>query len=144
MWFARRSARALSFTSVLAIAMLAACQSTAPAGATPTPAHSRTTILAAEWQNMPVTNLYEVVEHLHPEWLAQRNSMTAGRARGLTDENSSEVSVYVDNERAGNTGVLKSLQLGSASAMHYFSAAESQARFGTSNLNGVIQVVTMR
>lgn len=144
MWLAPRTVRQLWLSGLLATAALCACQSSGSGGAATAPAHSRTTITAAEWQDMPVTNLYEVVEHLHPEWLAQRYGMTTGRAQGLTQETSTEVSVYLDNERAGNSGVLKGMVLGSASAMRYFTAAESQSRFGTSNLNGVIQVVTMR
>jgi hypothetical protein len=92
-------------------------------------------------QGLTTVNLFEVVQRLHPEWLAQRNSSTSGKAKGLSDTDT-DVSVYIGEQRVGNSQFLRSMTMGSATALKYYSASESQVRFGTGNLNGVIQVLT--
>jgi hypothetical protein len=61
---------------------------------------------------------------------------------GKTSSTDTDVQIYLDNQRGGNTDLLKSLAITGASSLHYFSASEAQARFGNGNLNGVIQIIS--
>jgi outer membrane receptor for ferrienterochelin and colicin len=94
------------------------------------------TITAEDIRKLDVSNLYDVVQRLHPEWLTARNA--GASARGSS---ANEVQVYIDNQRAGATDVLRQLTANSAVSLHHFSPSEAQGRFGNGNLNGVIQVV---
>lgn len=143
----RQSSRALVVAMSVATALLSACASSGGsssegtlAGTHSTPTHDRNLITANEMQGLNTVNLFEVVQRLHPEWLAQRNSTTPGKTKGLTQSTDTDVSVYIGDQRAGNSQFLRSMNMGSARSMRYFSASDSQVRFGTGNLNGVIQV----
>ena len=106
------------------------------------PSRDHNSISAAEMQGLNTVNLLEVVQRLHPEWLAQRNSSTSGKSKGLSMSSDTDVSVYIGDQRAGNSQFLRSLTMGSASMLRYYNASEAQVRFGTGNFNGVIQVIT--
>jgi hypothetical protein len=117
-------------------------QGGAGSGGRSAPAHDHNMISAGEMQGLNTTNLFEVVQRLHPEWLVQRNSTTPGKTKGLSMSTDNDISVYVGDQRVGNSQFLRSMTMGSASTLRYFSATDAQVRFGTGNLNGVIQVVT--
>ena len=131
-------------TTVLSVATAAslgcgASQGAATEGST-TPAAGRrdaSTITAEDIRKLDVSNLYDVVQRLHPEWLTGHN------AGGTSSRSSSanEVQVFIDSQRAGATDILRQLTANSAISLHHFSPSEAQARFGNGNLNGVIQVV---
>ena len=91
-------------------------------------------------REIPASNLYEVVQRLHPDWLVQRNSTTAGTAIGRTTTTDSDIQVFIGSQHAGNTDILKQLAINGIESLKYFSASEAQGRFGSGNLNGVIQV----
>jgi hypothetical protein len=116
----------------------------ASASVAASPRHDRSVITADDMKDLQVSNLFEVVERLHPEWLVQRNTAGMGRASGRSSStNDTDVQVYFDMQRAGSTDMLKQLPVTSASSLRYYTASEAQARFGNGNLNGVIQVVTI-
>jgi hypothetical protein len=95
-------------------------------------------------KDLQVSNLYDAVQRLHPEWLVQRNAASMGRASGRSSgTNDTDVQVYFDMQRAGNTDMLKQLPVSSVASLKYYTASEAQARFGNGNLNGVIQVITV-
>jgi hypothetical protein len=106
--------------------------------------HDRTQISAAEMQGIAANNLYEVVQRLHPEWLVKRAAPTTGRQKGLSQSTDSDITVYVGEQRAGNTEFLKTMVVGAASTLKFYSSGDAQAKFGTGNLNGVIQVLNTR
>jgi hypothetical protein len=131
------------FARVLAAASLAAGFSgCASAGTHATSTRrDRSVITAADMRELQLSNLYEVVQRLHPEWLTERNASTLGGASGKnTDE--MLVQVYLDTQHAGSIEVLKQIPTTGASSIHHYSASEAEARFGSGNLNGVIQIVT--
>ncbi|HXT14594.1 MAG TPA: hypothetical protein VN706_03140 [Gemmatimonadaceae bacterium] len=136
-------AAATVFTTACASGSAGAASESASAvnPAADVPHRDRNTILAEDMHDLTVTNLYDAVQRLHPEWLNPRNSSSIGRRSGLTNEASNDIQVYIDTQRAGNTDMLKSMALSTAVALKFYSASEAQARFGTGNLNGVIQVV---
>ena len=108
------------------------------------PRRDRSVITAEDMKDLQVSNLFEVVQRLHPEWLVQRNSAGMGRASGRSSNtNDTDVQVYFDMQRAGGVDMLKQLPVNGASSLKYYTASEAQARFGNGNLNGVIQVVTI-
>jgi hypothetical protein len=117
-------------------------QASTGAAAHPAAARDHSLITAGEMQGLNTVNLFEVVQRLHPEWLVQRNSSTPGKSKGLTMSTDNDVSVYIGDQRVGNSQFLRSMTMGSASSLKYFNSSESQVRFGTNNLNGVIQVIT--
>jgi hypothetical protein len=135
-----RSLRAM-LTLVVAGGVFACSSSTAggtgSANGSPAPAarRDRTTITSQELTQTQASNLYEVVQRLHPEWLTPRNGATISGA-------SNDVQVYLNSQRAGGSDYLKQMSLNSATTLRFFTASEAQSRFGNGNVNGVIQVVT--
>lgn len=139
----RRLSRAV--TSAALAACLAACASSGGSAATTTgarPHRNNSVITSEDMSDLHLTNLYEVVERLHPEWLAHHNAATlttppGGNASGMT-----QVQIYLDNQRAGNPDVLKQIPISGARSVRYFDASEAEVRFGNGNLYGAIQVIT--
>jgi hypothetical protein len=146
---ARRLSRALGFVACAACAAVsfAGCASSGAsssgAGSNGARPHRNNSVItAADMSQLHLTNLYEVVQRLHPEWLAHHNAATlttppSGEASGLT-----QVQVYLDNQRAGNSDVLQQIPISGAVSLRYFDAAQADVRFGNGNLYGVIQVIT--
>jgi hypothetical protein len=110
------------------------------AASAPQPRHDRSTISAEELKDSQASNLFDVVQRLHPEWLTGRNgTMVSGKNSALANS----VQVYIDTQRNGTTDVLRQISLSAASSIRYYTATEAQARFGNGNLNCAIQVVTV-
>jgi hypothetical protein len=138
--------RALGYA--VALACISGCASSgASSGATGSsaarPHRNNAVITSEDMSELHLTNLYEVVQRLHPEWLAPRNAATlttptTGNASGMT-----QVQVYLDSQRAGSPDVLRQIPISGAASVHYFDAPEAEIRFGNGNLYGVIQVVTI-
>ena len=139
----------VSYAALAAVASLAvgACASgggnsgVAEAGA---PRRDRSVITYDDMKDLQLSNMYDVVQRLHPEWLIQRNAAGMGqRSSRSSGGNDTDVAVYFDMQRAGTTEMLKQMPITPANYLKYYSASEAQARFGNGNLNGVIQVVTV-
>jgi hypothetical protein len=127
----------------------AACAgSAAPASASdtnPSPSatsarRDRTVITAADIREVTASNLYEVVQRIHPEWLVRRGASTLSAITGRAASTETDVQVYIGTQRTGNTEILKQLATSGIESIKYYSASEAQSRFGNGNLNGVIQV----
>lgn len=136
------------FSRALGSAALAACLAgCASGGSSATAAGARphrdnSVITSEEMSELHLTNLYEVVQRLHPEWLSHHNAATlttppGGNASGMT-----QVQIYLDNQRAGNPDVLKQIPISGALSVRYLDAAQAEVRFGNGNLYGAIQVIT--
>lgn len=110
------------------------------------PHRDRSVITYDDMKDLQLSNLFDVVQRLHPEWLLVRNTGGIGqgskstRSSGTSDN---DVAVYLDMQRAGGTEMLKQMPITPANSLKYYSASEAQARFGNGNLNGVIQIVTV-
>src|SRR5437868_1384182 len=57
--------------------------------------HDRTLIMADEMTNTAASNLFEVVQRLHPEWLVLRNQASAS-ASSRASAGGAGVQVYLD------------------------------------------------
>ena len=130
--------RAAFIVAAVAAAACSSSGSTAAANgstaAAPAQRHDRSIITSQELAESQANNLYDVVQRLHPEWLRGRNAASISGAGAV------DVQIYYDTQRAGGTEVLRQMAPNSVVSMHYYSASESQARFGNGNLNGVIQL----
>lgn len=108
------------------------------------------------------TNAHEVVEQLHSNWLVARMPApgnranvkvdTSGRAQYTTDvqpsgrSNPGEnggIQVYVDGNRVGGVGELKSLTPRDIYSIRRISGVDAQARFGIGHGAGVLYVSTL-
>jgi hypothetical protein len=131
------------------VSLLAACASAAgsasssDAGASQSPApgrRDRTLITKSELREIPTSNLYDVVQRLHPDWLLKRTSATLGTVTGRTSSTDLDVQVFIGTQRAGNLDILKQLPVDGIESLRYYSASEAQGRFGNGNMNGAIQI----
>ena len=134
--------RALAFAA--ALSSLTACASAGGPGHTAAPHRNSSVITAEDMSQLHLSNLYEVVQRLHPEWLAPHNSATlATTSSGNSAAAMIQVQVYLDSQHAGSVDVLRQIPIGGAASVHYYNAAESEIRFGTGYSDGVIQVITV-
>src|SRR5262249_25987493 len=101
----------------------------------------RYSISGEEIRNAPGTNLYDIVQRLHPEWLMARNQSTAGGRNNRTASGEPGVQVYMDTQRLGNVEVLRQIAVTAASSLKYYTSSDAQARFGTGNSSGAIQII---
>jgi hypothetical protein len=134
---------ALLFAAAACMACGAAASSTDTSLDVAPEAHrDRNSISAEEMTKVSALNLYEVVQRIHPEWFKVRSTSTTGQRTGTVMTTDQEVQVYIDQQRAGNTEILKTMAIRSAASLRYYSASEAQVKFGSGNLSGAIQVVT--
>jgi hypothetical protein len=107
---------------------------------TPNPSARRTRdqISREELSEMSAMSLYEVVQRIHPEWLQSRNQVGGGR----NTSTASVVQVYMDTQRLGTVDMLRQISVNAAASLRYYSAADAQARFGTGNNGGAIQIIS--
>jgi hypothetical protein len=138
--------------AIIGIALLceaAACAgSAAPASGSdtsPSPSaapvrRDRTVITGGDIREVTASTVFEVVQRLHPEWLVKRNSTTGSTATGRAATMDTDIQVFIGTQRAGNTDILRQLGVNGIESLKYFSASEAQARFGSGNVNGVIQI----
>jgi hypothetical protein len=137
--------RRLALAAVAAASMACASGGASSANAgDSSPKHDRTVITDADMRELTVSNLLEVVQHLHPEWLTPRNAGTVAAPRARTASSSTDVAVqvYIDTQHAGTIDVLGQLSINSAASLKYYSASEAQARFGNGNIYGAIQIIS--
>ena len=127
--------------AVAAVALFAtACSSSgAPApstGGRPAP----NLITADEIAKSSVQNALEAVQKLRPAMLKRPTVVSAnGQSKG-------DLVVYVDNTRFGTGAVenLRQIPAPTIAAVRYFSASESQLKWGSNHPGGVIEVLTKR
>jgi hypothetical protein len=95
-------------------------------------------ITADEIGKAAVQNAFEAVQKLSPTMLRRQQPATMNaQARG-------EVIVYVDNTRYGAADHLRQIPASSIAIVRYFSASESQLKWGSGHPGGVIEVITKR
>jgi len=126
---------------VVALGVIAVGCAGPPGAASSAPRHDSTVITAEDMTRVQATNLYDVVHRLHPEWLNQRTAATVGSLDQRQGAQPIDVQVFIDSQHIGTSETLKQLVVSTTSSLKYYTAAEAQTRFGTGNLNGVIQVI---
>ena len=95
-------------------------------------------ITADEIGKAAVQNAFEAVQKLRPTMLRRQQPATMNaQARG-------DVVIYVDNTRYGAVDHLRQIPASSIAIVRYFSASESQLKWGSGHPGGVIEVITKR
>lgn len=120
--------------------LLAACATPTvgpPTGETDAP-RNRDVIAEAEIRELPVTNTYELVSRLRPEWIRSRGpaSMRGGGAEYPV--------VYLDGIRSGSIEALQRISTLQISEVRFISARDAATRFGLNHGGGAIMVSSQR
>jgi len=136
-WFA--PSRLVAAVAAVAWFATACSSSGAPApsgGGRPAP----NLITAAEIEKSSVQNALEAVQKLRPAML-KRPTVASANA-----QSKGELVVYVDNTRYGSGAVenLRQIPASTIAAVRYFTASESQMKWGSNHPGGVIEVLTKR
>ena len=97
----------------------------------------REVITAAEIVGSRVTDVYQAVLQLRPEFLRRRPI-----AAPLTPYASSSVAVYLDDMPYGNVESLRQIPLERVRLIRYISSTEANLKFGGSHPSGAILVTT--
>ena len=127
---------------VLSIGWFAACGGGTSASGTPgeaAPQRASNVVLAEEIQRHGGQDLQDVLRHLRPAWFrTSPTRMTQGAVYA------DPIVLYLDGRRLGGLGQLRDIPVTVVLSVRYYSASEAQGRFGLDNLQGAIDVVTIR
>lgn len=123
--------------SLLVAALLATACTNAASGAHSRPApRDRNLITADEIQQIGVTNAYDAVKRLRPQFLVARGPSSIADTRPTTPV------VYLDGVRFGDVSALAGIDAARIASIRFLSGPEAQQRFGTDNVAGVILIST--
>ena len=136
-WFA--PTRLIAAVAAVALVAIACSSSGAPAprgGGRSAP----NLITEDEIAKASVQNALEAVQKLRPAML-KRPTVASANA-----QSKGELVIYVDNTRFGSGAVenLRQIPASTIAAVRYFSASESQMKWGSNHPGGVIEVLTKR
>ena len=98
----------------------------------------REVLTAAEIVASRVTDVYQAVIQLRPEFLRRRPM-----AQPLTPYQSASMPVYLDDMPYGTTESLRQIPLDRVRLIRYVSATEANLKFGGSHPSGAILVTTL-
>ena len=119
-----------------------ACAHNPPSGNAPSQGnHDRSLLIREEFGTATDPFLYDVVQRLRPEWLRVHGQTSISNAVSAGAIQPDPVHVYMGMVRLGGPEVLSRMATNQADTVKYFTAAQAQARFGSGNTNGVIQVI---
>lgn len=132
--------------TVLAIASLLSCapatsSNSASTGISGSGSRSGTgsTLTAAEIAPVNVSDLYDVIHRVRPNYLRVRgNSSVDTTLPGA----SVLPNVYLDGQLLGDVSSLHNVVASQVKEVHYYEPAQGGIKFGTQNRNGVIEVLT--
>ena len=96
----------------------------------------RFTITGEEILEAGLTDAYEAVRLLHPEWLVQR-----GRD-SFTESETDNIRVYLNSMELGGIESLRQVEGPIIEAIRYFDSLRATARWGAGHAHGAIQIVT--
>jgi len=103
--------------------------------------HDRSVLTNAELRATNEKFLYDLIQRQRPEWLRTHgNSSIAQGLSGNTDAD--RATVYQDREKIGTVELLRQIDVSSVTSVRFYTPAQAQLRFGTGNVNGVIQLIT--
>ena len=91
-------------------------------------------ILEQELAASNVSNAYEAVERLRPNFLRSRGPSS------LRTDVTSLPNVYVGRQKYGDAATLRQIPINTVSMIRFYTASEAALRFGMDNANGVIEV----
>lgn len=130
--------RLIGAATMVALSTVACSSSGTASTASGTPRPGPNLITAAEIEKASVQNALEAVQKLRPAML-RRPSIASANA-----QSKGELVVYVDNTRYGPVDNLRQIPASSIAAVRYYSASESQMKWGSNHPGGVIEVLTKR
>ena len=127
---------------LLSLATLGCASGTATKSSTPgtpgsTPNRDRNRITAEQLTRITANNVYEAVQQLQPQWLADRGTNTINGPKETAV-------VYIDGARFGDLENLRGMQLNNVAEIRYLTSAEASNRYGMGLPRGVIEVTTKR
>lgn len=101
-----------------------------------TPIRNSAILSSAEWANVHVTNAFEAIQQLRPQFF---------RSRGETSillQSETQTSVYLDNIRLGGLETLYDVPITGIASIRYLSAGEATNQIGTNQSGGAIQLLS--
>lgn len=104
----------------------------------PVASAGRDVITAAEIVAARVTDVYQAVSQLRPEFLRKR------RATAMASYNTPQVVVYLDGMEYGYAESLRQMPLHMVRQIRYLSPTEANLRYGRHHPAGAINVITSR
>ena len=126
------------FVYLLAVAAAVACASTNPNAR---PAGQSQSVLTAEdieHAHADVTNAYDAVARLRPNWLAPK-----GVTSGYNSANTEYAKVYLDGQLYGEIASLRNIAAYNVGMIRYYDVTQAGARFGIrGGSSGVIEVLS--
>jgi hypothetical protein len=129
--------RAAILVAVLPLAW--ACASAGSSAGASGPRPDRNLITAEEIAGISVSNLFDAVRLLRPEWLNQRPNPTT-----IVPGNETDMVVYMDRIRFGTPEQLRQFPPSAAVSIRFLSPSEATGEFGVGHLKGAILVTTRR
>ena len=99
---------------------------------------SRDVITASEIVASRVTDVYEAVAHLRPEFLRRRSVRPVPAFAPVS------VAIYLDDLPFGNVETLKYIPLGQVRLIRYLSPNDADMRWGGLHPSGAILVTTLK
>lgn len=124
--------------SFLCVGLVSMGCAAATSGSRPESSVRREVITAAEIVASRVTDAYQAVLQLRPEFLRRRG------ATAMPSLTSPPVIVYLDNIEFGTAESLRQVPLGRVRLIRYLGPNEADLRWGRQHPAGAIHVVTVR
>jgi hypothetical protein len=105
-----------------------------------------------EIQAASASNVFELVQRLHPEWLRERGTQSfsegdkvQGDIQGTTVlPGLPTILVYQDNARMGGLEALRTIPIADVGSVQFLNAAQATYRFGIGHAHGVILLTTRK
>lgn len=123
---------------VAVLPLVSACASVGSSANSSGPRPNRNLITAEEIAGVSVSNLYDAVRLLRPQWMSTTNPSTF-----LTGSEGTII-VYMDRIRFGEPEQLRAFPPSLAVSIRFLDPAEANAEFGVGHLKGAIVVATRR
>jgi hypothetical protein len=122
----------------LGVALTGCAASSTPSTRPSLSTAGRDVLTAAEIVAARVTDAYQAVSQLRPEFLKRRSAVAVPAFTPVS------VAVYLDDQPFGNTESLHMIPLDRVRIIRYMPRTEAEIRFGKSFPAGVIQVTTLK
>jgi hypothetical protein len=123
-------------TRYLGTAMAGIILACASAGTAGGPSHSTNVLTREEIASASVTNAYDAVQRLRPQFLRQHGATT------FSASESGYPTVYLNRHRYGDISMLKQIEISAILEIHYYTPTEAANRFAVSSPSGAIEVIT--
>ena len=127
--------------SLLALGLVSTACAAASSPSRPVRSAGRDVITAAEIVAARVTDVYQAVAHLRPEFLQRR---AATIPAPTTSYRAPQITVYLDDMEFGSVESMRHIPLQRVRLIRYVPPTEASLRWGGQHRGGVIHVVTLK